>query len=351
MTTTSTQIKIAICGGGSLGHVTSGYLASKPGVTVAMLTRHPHRWASTLEITDINGKVFNGPLSVVSDNPAEVLRGAQIVLLCLPGYAIERTLETIKPFIEPQTLVGSIVSSTGFFFTAHRTLEAGTRLFGFQRVPFIARTGEYGHSANLLGYKQGLNVAVEGVDANEKSQFVELLSYLFDLPVKLLGSHYEASLTNSNPLLHPARLYSLLHDWHSGDTAEQCPYFYREWDDMASQCYIDMDKEFQRLLTLLPVTSGSIPDVLTYYESRDARSLTRKLRSIEAFKNIKAPYLQTTDGTFVPDFNSRYFTEDFPFGIRFIVEVAHAHHQEIPVIEKIYRWGMQQIMQHGHQQS
>ena len=108
MTTTSTQIKIAICGGGSLGHVTSGYLASKPGVIVAMLTRHPHRWASTLEITDINGKVFNGPLSLVSDNPAEVLRGAQIVLLCLPGYAIERTLETIKPFIEPQTLVGSI---------------------------------------------------------------------------------------------------------------------------------------------------------------------------------------------------------------------------------------------------
>ena len=75
-----------------------------------------------------------------------------------------------------------------------------------------------------------------------------------------------------------------------------------------------MDREFQQLLQVLPVREGSIPTILDYYESSDAASLTRKLRSIQAFKGILAP-MKAVEGGFVPDFSSRYFTEDFPYGL------------------------------------
>ena len=79
-------------------------------------------------------------------------------------------------------------------------LGDNVRLFGFQRVPYIARTAEYGHSANLLGYKPQLAVAVENIE--DKEVFRQLVEKIWMTPTKLLSSHYEVSLTNSNPILH-----------------------------------------------------------------------------------------------------------------------------------------------------
>ena len=92
-----------------------------------------------MEVTDCMGKVYAGHLSVISDIPSEALQGCGIVFCCLPGFALAPTLEKIKAYIG-KAVVGSIVSSTGFFFDAHRILGETSALFGFQRVPFIART-------------------------------------------------------------------------------------------------------------------------------------------------------------------------------------------------------------------
>ena len=165
------------------------------------------------------------------------------------------------------------------------------------------------------------------------------MSEMFDTPVHLLANHYEVSLTNSNPLLHTSRLYSMWHDWHEGMTYPTQNQFYSDWTDVASQLLIDMDAEFFRLLHVLPVTPGAIPSVLDYYESTDAASLTKKLHSIEAFKGILSPMKKVGDG-FVPDFHSRYFTEDFPYGLAIIHRLMHEHHIPSPYINKVYDWGM-----------
>lgn len=138
--------KVCICGGGSLAHVCAGVLSSQPEVEVNIFTRKPELWSHQLEVTDSRGKVYNGNLNIISNSPEEALKDCDIVFLCLPGFAIEGTLNSIKPYIG-NAVVGSIVCSTGFFFAAHRILGEGARLFGFQRVPYIARTKEYGHTA------------------------------------------------------------------------------------------------------------------------------------------------------------------------------------------------------------
>lgn len=99
---------------------------------------------------------------------------------------------------------------------------------------------------------------------------------------------------------------------------------------------IDMDAEFFQLLDKLGV--HSLPTLLDYYESTDATSLTKKISSIPAFQTITSPMKQV-DGGWMADFESRYFTEDFPFGLRWIMELSNGFHLFVPNIEQVLRWG------------
>ena len=333
-------MKVCICGGGNLGHVVAGFLTAHGDCEVSLLTRHPEGWQQQLEITTPEGKILQGCLKTISSDPMQVVSPADIVLLCLPGFSIREVLQQITPALTQGTAVGSIVCSTGFFFEAFSILPSQTPLFGFQRVPFISRLKEYGHSADLLGYKPNLSIAIE--QTSEKEALRADIEQLFRVPVQLLASYYEVSLTNSNPLLHPARLYSLWKDWHEGMIYQEESLFYEEWTIEASDYLIRMDEEFQQLLNVLPVTKGSVPSILDYYESTDALSLTRKLQSIQAFKGIKSP-MKKVEGGYIPDFNSRYFTEDFPYGLQIVQQQARQHGISTPVIDKILRWGLTRL--------
>ena len=330
---------ICICGGGSLGHVCAGVFVSK-GYKVSILTGHPEKWQKDISVVDPDGKVFQGALSNVTSEPSEVIADADIVLLCLPGYLIEKQLLEIRSYLLPSTIVGSIVSSTGFFFIAHKVLPKTLGLFGFQRVPFIARVNEYGRTASLLGYKSLLKVAVENI--NDQNGLIDELSEVLMTPIELLNNYYEASLTNSNPILHTGRLFTL---WRSPEThlpMKHCIRFYADWTDEASEILLAMDDEFGELLNKLRVSRKVVPTLLDYYDCQDAKDLTRKIRSIPAFLPILAPMVETSEG-WIPDFNSRYFTEDFPFGLKFIRDLAREYGISTPTIDKVYEWGINMI--------
>lgn len=331
---------ICICGGGSLGHVVAGYLAATKPVKVNVLTQRPERWSREIVVDTPDGRVLQGGLNVVSSDPAEALSGVDVVLLCLPGFAIRDELIKIRPYLNKDTYVGSVFSSTGFFFEAMQLLNEDVPLWGFQRVPFIARTEEYGHSAHLLGYKSAHNIAVERCD--DKEGFRALIESLFDAPVTLLSNYYEASLTNSNPLLHTSRLYTMFGGENEGRVFPRMILFYEEWTVEAAQLLIDMDEEFFTILRYLPVSEGYLPRILDYYESHDAESLARKLSSIQGFKGITSPMTETAEG-WAPDFASRYFTEDFPYGLRYIWELAHQLNIDVPYIDKVYNWGISKL--------
>ena len=331
-------MRICICGGGNLGHVCAGFLANR-GHQVSILTTKPERWSQTIEIVAPD-RSFEGKPAQVSSLPEEVIPQAEIVLVCLPGFAIHDELTKINPYLSKNCLMGTVVSSTGFFFEAFEVMPADIALFGFQRVPFISRIIEYGRKAELKGYKDSLHVAIEQTEDKESVRVV--LEQLFEKPVTLADSFYEVSLSNSNPILHPSRLYTMWKDWQPGIVYPRNPQFYAEWTLEASTLLLQMDDEFQSLLKILGLKEGCIPPILDYYESSDADSLTLKLRSIKAFQNISSP-MKAVEGGFIPDFSSRYFTEDFPYGMRFIVETAQKHHVSIPTTENIYQWGLSKI--------
>ena len=329
-------MKVCICGSGSLGHVCAAVLASREGVSVSLLSRKPNLWAGEIVATDPDGKQYRGPFETVSSSAQEVIPGSDLVLLCLPGFAIRPTLEKIKPFVG-DTPVGSIVSSSGFFFEAMDVLPEQP-LFGFQRVPFIARTEQYGHSARLLGYKQQLALAT--VNINDPEGLRQVFERLWDTPTTLLDSYLEAAISNSNPILHTGRLYSMFGPGSKGAWNHNI-YFYREWTLEASQIIMAMDSELSLLLDKLNVSREHIPTLLDYYQSPDASALTRKLQGIAAFRDILSPMKQSADGTWVPDLKSRYFTEDFPCGLHYIKLLNDRNSVEAPTIDTVYNWGME----------
>ena len=332
-------MKVCICGGGSLGHVIAGWSAAKVKAQVSVYTSRPGEWVSDIVVDTPEGDKLTGHIFKVSDDPREVVSPADVVLFCYPGYLIESTLKRLKPFFRKDAFIGSVFSSTGFFFDARKVLAPDQPLWGFQRVPFIARVGEYGHSAHLLGYKSELKVAVENVPIGKKQAFAEFLSEWFERKVTLLDNYFEASLSNSNPLLHPAVLY----DMFAGDKVyDRKIYLYREWSESAAELLIKMDEEFFRLLEVLPVRRGFLPTILDYYESKDAASLAAKLRSIPAFQNLEAPMKQGPTG-WVPDYSSRYFSEDFPYGLKLICTLAHEKGVPVPTLDRVLEWGMSRI--------
>ena len=331
--------RICICGGGSLGLVCAGVFLDR-GYKVDILTGHPKNWVNRIRVTDPDGRIYTGNIDRVTSIAEEVIPRAELILLTLPGFLIESTLEEIRQYLNKNSIIGSIVSSTGFFFAAHKILDRQHTLFGFQRVPYIARQKVYGQVGELLGYKCALNLCIEN---NRHPEILKNeLEKLFNTPISLLNNFYEASLTNSNPILHTGRLYSLWKDYE-GEVFESVPFFYADWTDEASEYLILMDREFQELLDKLKITKGVIPSLLEYYESTDVSSLTQKIRSIKAFRSIKSPMIKVENG-WIPDFESRYFIEDFPFGLRFIHSLSKEHCISTPLIDEIYNWGINKLM-------
>lgn len=333
---------VCICGGGSLGHVIAGWLSARNHATVNILTSRPQEWNHEITVDTPEGTALEGKITKISNLPKDVVPMADVVLLCLPGFLIKGELEKLKPHLSPKAFVGSVFSSTGFFFEAQKVLSDKQPLWGFQRVPFISRVEEYGKSANLLGYKNSHNIAVESVSDKEKVSFASLMQEWFERPVNLLKNYYEASLTNSNPLLHTSRLYTMFGGENEGKVYSRMQLFYEEWTEEAASLYIKMDEEFFRLLKVLPVTEGYLPTALDYYDSYDAKSLAEKLSSIKGFKGITSPMVKVDNG-WVPDFSSRYFTEDFPYGLKYIWQLAHKEGISCPNIDKVYAWGMCKI--------
>ena len=130
-------------------------------------------------------------------------------------------------------------------------------------------------------------------------------------------------------------------DWN-GKIFDCCPLFYKDWTLEASEIEIEMDKEFFTLHEKLNVNTANIETLLYHYESTTAEEMTAKIQTIQSLSSIQAPMKQV-EGGWIPDFNSRYFTEDFPYGLKFIVDLAKENNVHIPFLEMVYQWGISKI--------
>lgn len=312
------SLKIGICGGGNLAHAMAAFL-SKDGCQCHILTRRPQLWGPSLAATFPDGATSTVPIKAASSDPS-ILALCDVVLIAVPRYAVPSVAEQILPFLGKGQVIALAPGSPAVLDMQKDPRWQRLKLCAYYKVPFICRADEYGTRVSLLGSRPLNRIWLSHADMEND---LPLLESLFRTPLQQLSSAWPFLLTNSNPLLHPSRLLVMFKGYRPGVFYDRNFRFYEEWTDESSELYLQADKELLSLCEQCPgmkIGSDIVP-VADYYESSTPEALTRKIRSIKAFQGIGSPMLKQAEG-WIPDFGSRYFTEDIRWGTALICQYA-----------------------------
>lgn len=338
----TSSLNVTLCGGGNLIHAQAAYLARK-GLRVHIYTRCPERWALKLEARYFDGDSREVLIASVSSDP-KVITQSDVVIISLPRYAIAAVTNQIYPYLKDETLLVYAPGMPELLNMETDLRWQSKKICALYKVPFICRTEQYGHKVSVLGSRDINRV---WYSKDELKIYTPLLESLFDTPLIQLSSAYPFLLTNSNPLLHPSRLSVMFHNYRQGVYYPRNFLFYEEWSQESSELYIRADLE---LLEICRKCEGmcigkDIVPVTEYYESPTAEALTRKINSIPAFKGILSPMKQVEQG-WIPDFESRYFTEDISWGTSPICQYAKSVRVETPTLDYFVRWTNEMVEAH-----
>jgi opine dehydrogenase len=272
----------------------------------------------------------------------EQISAADVILISVPSYAYGDVLRIIAPSLRPDTWVGSVPGTGGFEYVAREILGHEALIFGCQRVPYISRIEQYGEAVHISGRRPLMHFAalrpLQGSDVQKRMEAV------FGIETKALRSYLEVTLTPSNPILHTARLYVMFREYVEGRVFPEELLFYETWDENSSEVLLSCDAELQAVCRALPIDLRGVASLRKHYESENAAELCAKIRSIPAFKGLKAPMRRVAQG-WAPDFSSRYFAEDVPYGLVILKAIALVAGVATPTMDEILMWAQKQLGQ------
>ena len=333
-------MNIAVLGGGNIGTQFACVCASKEH-NVSVYTSRPEIWSKELEAHNDDGSITRGRISLVSDNIAEVLADREIIFITHPAFMLKKTSAMIAPYMHRGSYIGIIPGTGGAEFVFMECVKKGAVLFGLQRVPSVARVIAPGKSVRTEGYRDRLKLAA--MPYGESVYLAGIMSGLFGLPCDVLPNYLNVTLTPSNPILHTTRLRTLFADYHDGVIYHENPLFYGSWSDESSRLLFICDDELQRLCAeiqrrkMYAFDLSEVKSLKVHYESFTPEALTRKIRSIKSLHALRSP-MKSLDGGYIPDFGSRYFTADFPYGLAIIEEIAGLFGVDVPNISETMLW-------------
>ena len=316
-------MRFLVVGGGNIAHSLAAAIARRE--EVAVLTRRPGGWANRLN---------DAPFAVHATNDSSCSSEAEVIFIALPSFAIREMLAKIDPYLCAGQTICLAPANTLIPELVETYAKRGVDVVCLQRVPYIARIEGYGHRVKISPPRAVHKLFVPREDM--KPTWTALCRELFEGDAAYLHSPLTFIFNNSNPLLHPARLVVLFRDWRN-KTFTRNPFFYAEWTDESSELYIKADEEMHMVLKAADPTGACERDyesVLAHYGVSSPAELTDKLHSIEGFKSIMSPMRELSDSTWVPDFTSRYFTEDI-VGTRAIQEFAQRYSIQTSTIDKL----------------
>lgn len=328
-------MNITVIGGGNIGTVLLGELSADTQNRVSLLTSKPEAWHRKIEVLySETGETLYGELAEIT-NDAAVTAKADLVFIAVPSNALPATVQRILPYVQAGAVICVLPGSGGAEFVCRPLIEKGCVFCGLQRVHCIARLKEYGKSVYVLSRKQEITVAA--IPRAHSAKIAELLGSLFRMPCRALDNYLAVTLTPSNPILHTTRLYSMFRDYKDGVRYPRNILFYAEWDMPSSEMLIACDAELQTLCRKLPLDLSEVISLKIHYESDTPEKMTKKISGIPAFQGILSPMVAEKDG-FVPDFTSRYFLEDFPYGLCIIKSFLKIANVQSPHIDCVLQW-------------
>lgn len=322
-------MNVCIVGSGNIAHALVVIIGSNREFNVSILTNNLEQTDKIKGVMQDKREII-GVVSKVSNNPEELVPDSDVILITVPAFARPSILNKIKPYVKNDCLIGALPGIGGFneevikIFPNHKFT-----LFSAQRVPCIARIIRKGHSVDVA-------LKDEVYVATNNSSVKDTLEKLFSIKVNLLDDFLEVNLSNSNPLLHSARLFHILEGYPDIITTgvNEPISFYDTWNDDSSKTLIEMDNEFMSLVRKLELKN--IKTLLEHYEVDGFSEMTSKLSKTPAFQGIKLP-MTKKDNKYYIDLESRYFTEDVDIGMKYILDKLNEYNIKSNVISQVYK--------------
>ena len=329
-------MNITIVGCGNVGTQFAVHCAAK-GHSVSIFTSKPELVCKQLNIVNADGEMFlSGEMSCITDCAKTAFCDADLVFVTVPAFAMKSYAEKIIPNLKSGAIVCLTPGTGGAEFAFMPILQKRCVIIGMQRVPSVARLIEYGKTVCASGYRDELFVA--SIPSNYSANAAQIITDIFDIKCTPMPNYLNVTLTPSNPILHTTRLCTLFKDYHEGVVYESVPLFYEEWNDESSELLLKCDSEVQNICRAIKEFDLSlVKSLMVHYESETAHQLTQKITSIRSFRGLKSP-CKKVDGGFIPDFSSRYFTADFPFGLSILVQISKLLGLDCPYMQQTLDW-------------
>lgn len=354
-------MKIAICGGGNAAHTLAGMISAKPGHLAGVYLSFPdeaRRWQIGAAqnggmVVHFPDRTITGQPHTISSDPAEVIPGSDIVLLALPAFAHEQVLLKISPYLRPGAWVGALPARGGFEWESALhlgQLYPSLTVFGLQTLPWACRIEAYGHAVEVKGSKAVVEVA--SLPKDKAPQVAATLENLLDVRLKPVSCFLCLTLANTGQLLHPGLFYGLFRDWQ-GEAYREAPLFYQGVNDDAVEILEQMSGEVQAIrenlsaafpcMDFSPVRS-LFDWIRLCYEGdiEDKSTLKSCLATNRSYTGLTAPMKKNGFG-YLPDFQSRYLTEDIPYGLIVTRGIAELTGVETPAIDRVIHWAQERM--------
>lgn len=326
-------MKVTIVGAGNMGLAMTAYMSIHRRAEITLFTR------KTIESLYLNtaeqGKLECADGFTVTSDSKTAFSSADVIFVTYPAFLRKKFIEQNQQYFKADAYLGFVPGYGGAEYACTELLDRGVNIFGFQRVPYVARAEqkEIGMTAAILSAKKELFVGA--IPASKTDIIANTVEQLLDIPVKRLREYLSVTLAPSNPLLHITGLYNVFKDYKSGQQYSGSMKFYEEWNDDTSRLLFKYDEELQEVCRHLnPLDMSEVVSLPLYYESPTPEAMTKKLKSIESFKKVMVP-LKKENGGFIPDLSSRMFVEDYPFGVCIIKDFALMLGVKTPTVDML----------------
>lgn len=329
-------MKITIIGAGNIGTQFAIEFAEK-GHDVTIFASKPSCIKKNLfMVNEVGETTKKGEVKKITNNIKDAVEDAEYIIITYPAFMLKDIADRLFDYVEAGMKIGVIPGTGGaeFFFARH--VKKGAVLFGLQRVPGVARLETYGECVRVSGKRERLHLAV--IPKCMSTEIANVMESVFEMPCEILPNYLCVTLTPSNPILHTTRLKTLFEEYVPGRVYEKNPLFYQEWTDKSSELLLRCDSELQEICkTLKALDLSEVRSLKLHYESTNVKEMTQKLRSIKSLQGLYTPMLKV-EGGYIPDFNSRYFTADFPYGLSIIAQLAKVLSVDVQYIKETLDW-------------
>lgn len=326
-------MKVTIVGAGNMGLAMTAYMAINNKAQITLFTEKTIE-SIYLNMVEKKRKECTSGFTVTSD-PKTAFSSTDIIFVTYPAFLRKKFIEQNQQYFKADAYLGFVPGYGGAEYVCTEILNRGVNIFGFQRVPYVARAehNESGTTATILSSKKELFIGA--IPAGKTDIIANIVEQLLDIPVIKLHEYLSITLAPSNPLLHITGLYNVFKNYKNGQHFGGPMKFYEEWNDDTSRLLFKYDEELQEICRQLhPLDMSEVVPLPIYYESPTPEAMTRKLKSIESFKKVMAPLKKENDG-FIPDLSSRMFVEDYPYGVCIIKDFASLLGVKTPTVDML----------------